>query len=70
MISYEKAQKVVSMIESELWNEDGGYAYRTFDGMCKDFDITPKDYADFIHTSLDLIRKSDESSLRNRKDGT
>ncbi len=69
MISYEKAQNVVSMIEGELWNEGGGYAYMTFDGMCKDFDITPKDYADFIYDSLDLIRKSEESSLTNRKDG-
>lgn len=68
MMSFEKASKVVDMIVGELYNKDGGYAYASFEAMCREYGVTPQDYSDFISSALCLIEKF-ENDLTNRKDG-
>ena len=58
MIDIETATKVVNMIETELCNK--GYAYTSFDAMCREYDITEEDFNEFLSVALNTIEKSKE----------
>lgn len=56
MIDIEKAQRVVDMIISEVITPE--YVYASFEAKCRDYDITPKDFNNFLNTALELIEKA------------
>ena len=57
MLSYKKAQNVVDMIENEL---NGGYAYTAFEAMCKEYNVTPQEYSEFLGFGLRMIELLEE----------
>ena len=67
MIDFEKAQKVIEMIRSEIMPE---YVYTSFEAKCSDYGITPDDFNNFLDTAIKLIeREQDRQDLEQKENG-
>lgn len=53
MMNSETATNVVAMIENEV---NGEYAYTSFEGMCREYGITPQDFQQFLQLGLDTVK--------------
>jgi hypothetical protein len=64
MLSYKKAQNVVDMIENEL---NGGYAYTSFEAMCKEYNVTPQEYSEFLGFGLRMVEILEEGKTSEQE---
>ena len=64
MLSYKKAQNVVDMIENEL---NGWYAYTSFEAMCKEYNVTPQEYNEFLGFGLRMIELLEEGKTSEQE---
>jgi len=53
----EKARRVIDMIENEIY---GGYAYLSFNGMCKEYGVTSTDFYEFLSNAMKLIEEKED----------